>query len=89
MSGVEPMSATRGFSWGVRLSTHGGCRGWEVSGRRMVGGFPRELDLSIHPFTLSSSGLPAGYHIEYPEGEMVGWHHRLNGHEFKQAQGDG
>ena len=21
--------------------------------------------------------------------EMVGWHHQLNGHEFKQAQGDG
>ena len=23
------------------------------------------------------------------EDEMAGWHHRLNGHEFKQAQGDG
>ena len=23
------------------------------------------------------------------EEEMVGWHHQLNGHEFKQAQGDG
>ena len=23
------------------------------------------------------------------EGEMVGWHHRLNGHEFEQAPGDG
>ena len=22
------------------------------------------------------------------EGEMVGWHHRLNGHEFKQTLGD-
>ena len=22
------------------------------------------------------------------EGEMVGWHHRLNGHEFEQALGD-
>ena len=21
--------------------------------------------------------------------EMVGWHHRLNGHEFKQILGDG
>ena len=21
--------------------------------------------------------------------EMVGWHHRLNGHEFEQAPGDG
>ena len=20
---------------------------------------------------------------------MVGWHHRINGHEFEQAQGDG
>ena len=24
-----------------------------------------------------------------PEDEMVGWHHRLNGHEFEQAPGDG
>ena len=23
------------------------------------------------------------------EGEMVGWHHRLNRHEFEQALGDG
>ena len=23
------------------------------------------------------------------EGEMVGWHHRLNGHEFEYAPGDG
>ena len=23
------------------------------------------------------------------EDEMVGWHHRLNGHEFEQAMGDG
>ena len=23
------------------------------------------------------------------EGEMVGWHNRLNGHEFEQAPGDG
>ena len=23
------------------------------------------------------------------EDEMVGWHHRLNGHEFKQVPGDG
>ena len=23
------------------------------------------------------------------EDEMVGWHHQLNGHEFKQAPGDG
>ena len=23
------------------------------------------------------------------EDEMVGWHHRFNGHEFKQAPGDG
>ena len=22
------------------------------------------------------------------ENEMVGWHHRLNGHEFEQTQGD-
>ena len=23
------------------------------------------------------------------EDEMVGWHHRFNGHEFEQALGDG
>jgi len=23
------------------------------------------------------------------EDEMVGWHHRLNGHEFEQTRGDG
>ena len=23
------------------------------------------------------------------EAEMVGWHHRLNGHEFEQTLGDG
>ena len=23
------------------------------------------------------------------EDEMVGWHHRLNGHEFEQSLGDG
>ena len=23
------------------------------------------------------------------EDEMVGWHHRLNGHKFEQAVGDG
>ena len=23
------------------------------------------------------------------EDEMVGWHHRLNGHDFEQAPGDG
>ena len=23
------------------------------------------------------------------EDEMVGWYHRLNGHEFEQTQGDG
>ena len=26
---------------------------------------------------------------EMREGEMVGWHHRLNGHEFDQALGAG
>ena len=24
-----------------------------------------------------------------PDDEMVGWHHRLNGHEFEQAPGVG
>ena len=27
--------------------------------------------------------------IIHVQNEMVGWHHRLNGHEFEQAPGDG
>ena len=27
--------------------------------------------------------------LEGDQDEMVGWHHRLNGHEFKQAPGAG
>ena len=27
--------------------------------------------------------------MELTEDEMVGWHHRLNGHEFEQTLGDG
>ena len=30
-----------------------------------------------------------GQEKEVTEDEMVGWHHRLNGHEFEQALGDG
>ena len=26
---------------------------------------------------------------EGAEGRMVGWHHKLNGHEFEQVTGDG
>ena len=26
--------------------------------------------------------------MEVTEDEIVGWHHRLNGHEFEQTQGD-
>ena len=25
----------------------------------------------------------------HDRGEMIGWHHRLNGHEFEQSPGDG
>ena len=37
--------------------------------------------------------LGLGYHALYEEkgatgDKMAGWHHRLNGHEFEQAQGD-
>ena len=27
--------------------------------------------------------------MEASKDEMVGWHHRLDGHEFEQAPGDG
>jgi len=46
---------------------------------------------------IPSSPFPLGIH-KYGTGldawmvtedEMVGWHHRLNGHEFEQALGDG
>ena len=33
-------------------------------------------------------GKSEGKKRRVTEDEMVGWHHRLNGHEFKQAPGD-
>ena len=53
-------------------------------------------------FLASSQGLISKPHLKDPdpgtdwrqekgttEDEMAGWHHRLNGHEFEQTQGDG
>ena len=34
-------------------------------------------------------GKIEGRREEGTENEMVGWHHRLNGHESEQAPGDG
>ena len=34
------------------------------------------------------AGKDWGQEKRAAEGEMVGWHHRLNGHEFEQALGD-
>ena len=34
-------------------------------------------------------GKIEGWKRRVTEDEMVGWHHRLNGHEFEQAPGDG
>ena len=39
-------------------------------------GFPRQEYWSVLPFP-------------FPEDEMIGWHHRLDGHEFEQAMGVG
>ena len=33
--------------------------------------------------------MKAGEEGDDPEDEMVGWHHRLNGHEFEGAPGVG
>ena len=38
----------------------------------------------VHLFSMWPDGLGG-----MTEDEMVGWHHRLNGHEFEQAPGDG
>ena len=34
------------------------------------------------------AGKERGQEKGVTEDEMVGWHHRLNGHEFEQTQGD-
>ena len=34
------------------------------------------------------AGKDSGQEKGMTEDEMVGWHHRLNGHEFKQTPGD-
>ena len=34
-------------------------------------------------------GKTEGKRRKITEDEMVGWHHRLNGHEFEQTSGDG
>ena len=39
--------------------------------------------------TLMLGGIEDGGEKGTTEDEMVGWHHRLDGHEFVQALGDG
>ena len=36
-----------------------------------------------------SAGKDGGQEEKGAEDEMVGWHHRLNGHAFEQTLGDG
>ena len=38
--------------------------------------------------TLMLGKIEGKEETEATENEMVGWHHRLNGHEFKQTLGD-
>ena len=38
--------------------------------------------------TLMLGKVEGGRRRRVTEDEMVGWHHRLNGHEFEQALGD-
>ena len=39
--------------------------------------------------TLMLEKIEVGRRRGLTEDEMVGWHHRLDGHEFEQASGDG
>ena len=39
--------------------------------------------------TLMLGKIEVGRRREWTEDEMVGWHHRLDGHEFEQAPGIG
>ena len=39
--------------------------------------------------TLMLGKIEVGRRREWTEDEMVGWHHRLDGHEFEQALGVG
>ena len=54
----------------------------------------------LHPWDSPGKNTGVGCHFllqcmkvksesEVAEDEMVGWHHRLDGHEFEQALGDG
>ena len=38
--------------------------------------------------TLILGKIEGRYYLPVTEDEMVGWHHRLNGHEFEQTPGD-
>ena len=58
-----------------------------VSALTLAGKTHRVLLTASRRLILSSSSPPAFNFIS--EDEMVGWHHRLNGHEFEQAPGDG
>ena len=43
---------------------------------------------SVHGICVCVGGVPLKGRYR-TEGEMVGWHHQLNGHEFEQTLGDG
>ena len=58
-----------------------------VSALTLAGKTHRVLLTAARRLILSSSSPPAFNFIS--EDKMVGWHHRLNGHEFEQAPGDG
>ena len=44
---------------------------------------------SLVPHDFAMGGAPHAGSRQVIEDEMVGWHHRFNGHEFEQALGDG
>ena len=49
-----------------------------------------QLPLILHPSKDPDAGKDSGQEKKgVTEDEMVGWHHPLNGHEFKQVPGTG
>ena len=59
---------------------------WSFSNFTVILFLVCEVNIMSH---LNSMGLISQEDKEVTEDEMVGWHHRLNGHEFEQALGVG
>ena len=84
------------------IATHSSILAWRVTAKGnqswiFIGGTDAEAPILWLPDAKSwliGKDLDAGKDWRQEEkgmtqDEMVGWHHRLNGHEFEQAPGDG